>query len=179
MADRHALEELFKSNGFDDFRWIDPEDIVVSQWVRMKCMFGCDEYGRTATCPPHVPSIPECERFFSEYSRAVVFHFSTRVDKPRDRHAWTRKISADLLKLERELFCAGHEKAFMVLLDSCTLCSDCTGDRATCKEPEMARPSPEALGVDVFATVRKIGYPIEVLSSYDQVMNRYAFLMIE
>ena len=38
---------------------------------------------------------------------------------------------------------------------------------------------PESLGVDVFATVRKLGYPIDVLSSYDQEMNRYAFLMIE
>jgi hypothetical protein len=27
--------------------------------------------------------------------------------------------------------------------------------------------------------VRKVGYPIHVLSDYSQAMNRYAFLMIE
>ena len=33
--------------------------------------------------------------------------------------------------------------------------------------------------MDVFATVRKLGYPIEVLIDYDQAMNRYAFLLVE
>ena len=179
MADRSALETLFQDRGFEDFRWLDPADIEVAQWVRMKCLFGCDEYGRTATCPPNVPSIRECRRFFNEYSEAVIFHFATRVDKPEDRHAWTRRINRELVRLERDVFCSGFEKAFLVAMDSCTLCADCTGDRRSCKEPELARPSPEALGVDVFATVRKVGYPIHVLSSYDQEMNRYAFLMIE
>ena len=179
MADRPALEELFRTDGFVDFRWLDPKDIEVAQWVRMKCMFGCDEYGRTATCPPNVPPIPECERFFREYSESAVFHFSKRVDKPEDRHDWTRELNLKLVKLERDVFCAGFRKAFIILLDSCTLCKKCTSERTTCKEPELARPTPESLGVDVFATVRKLGYPIDVLSSYDQEMNSYAFLMIE
>jgi hypothetical protein len=43
----------------------------------------------------------------------------------------------------------------------------------------MARPTPEAFAVDVFSTVKEVGYPIEVLYDYSQKMNRYAFLMIE
>jgi hypothetical protein len=35
------------------------------------------------------------------------------------------------------------------------------------------------MAVDVFSTVRSMGYPIEVLSDYRQTMNRYAFLLIE
>jgi predicted metal-binding protein len=179
MVDRQVFEERFRKRGFTDFRWLDPGEFVVSQWVRMKCMFGCEEYGRTATCPPNVPTLAECERFFREYTQAVVFHCTTRVDKPQDRHDWTRKINTELVEMEGEIFCAGFEKAFMIVLDSCTLCSKCTGERTTCKKPKLARPTPEALGVDVFATVRKLDYPIEVLSSYDQAMNRYAFLLIE
>jgi hypothetical protein len=37
----------------------------------------------------------------------------------------------------------------------------------------------EALAVDVFSTVRKYGFPIEVLSDFSQAMNRYAFLLVE
>lgn len=44
---------------------------------------------------------------------------------------------------------------------------------------QLSRPCLEALGVDVFATARKLGYPIEVLTDYKQEMNRYSFLMIE
>jgi hypothetical protein len=43
----------------------------------------------------------------------------------------------------------------------------------------MARPSPESMAMDVFATVRKIDYQIEALYDYSQEMNRYAFLLIE
>ena len=42
------LESLFQQHGYSDFKWMDPKDIVVAQWVRMKCLFGCDEYGKTA-----------------------------------------------------------------------------------------------------------------------------------
>ncbi|UCE57072.1 MAG: hypothetical protein JSV31_15050 [Desulfobacterales bacterium] len=47
-----------------------------------------------------------------------------------------------------------------------------------CKYPRIARPSPEAMAVDVYSTVRQFGFPIHVLSEYSQEMNRYAFLLI-
>ena len=176
---RENLERKFRESGFSDFRWIDPKEIVVSQWVRMKCIFGCNEYGQTATCPPNVPSIIECERFFREYSQAVIFHFEKKVKKPEDRFAWTRKVNLKLLKLEREIFLSGFQKAFLLFLDSCNICKECSGKREECKNPKSSRPEPEALGVDVYTTVRKVGYPVEVLSDYSQAMNRYSFLLIE
>jgi predicted metal-binding protein len=35
------LEGLIVQHGYADFKWIKPENIVVSQWVRMKYMYGC------------------------------------------------------------------------------------------------------------------------------------------
>ena len=175
---RKALETLFKQHGFSDFKWIKPDDIVVSQWVRMKCTFGCGEYGRNATCPPNVPTVAECERFFKEYSDAAVFHFEKKVDKPEDRHDWSRKLNMKLSKMEREVFLSGYEKAFLLFMDSCCICKACEGEREKCKVPRSARPSPESMAMDVFSTVKKIGYPIEPLTDYTQAMNRYAFLMV-
>jgi hypothetical protein len=45
--------------------------------------------------------------------------------------------------------------------------------------PRISRPTPEAMAVDVYSTVRQFGFPIEVRTNYSQVMNRYAFLMIQ
>lgn len=179
MGFREKIEQKCIKHGFSDFKWIDPEKIVVSQWVRMKCLFGCNEYGQTATCPPNIPSVSECERFFRDYKEAIIFHFDKKVDKPEDRFAWTRKINLKLLKLEREIFLSGFEKAYLLFLDSCNICQECPGEKEECKEPKMARPTPEAMCVDVYSTVRKMGYPIKVLSDYSQKMNRYAFLMIK
>jgi predicted metal-binding protein len=145
----------------------------------MKCLFGCPEYGRTGTCPPNTPSVAECERFFKEYKTAAIFHFEKRVAKPEDRHAWTRETNLRLSKLEREVFLDGYVRAFLLFMDSCTICQKCSGSRADCKEPHLARPTPEAMAVDVFSTVLRAGYPIEVLPDYDRAMNRYAFLLIE
>lgn len=179
MVVRSKLEDMFKAHGYVDFRWLEPEEIEVAHWVRMKCMFGCSEYGRTATCPPNVPSVDECRDFFQNYEQAVVFHLQKAVEKPEDRFVWTREMNLSLLEVERKVFISGYKKAFLLFLDSCNICDSCPGKKDKCKEPRQARPTPEAMAVDVFATVQKLGYPIEVLSDYSQVMNRYAFLLIE
>ena len=174
-----ALEGFFVERGFTDFRWLDPREIVVAEWVRMKCLYGCADYGKNAACPPNAPPVDACARFFREYRRAVVFHFAKTVEKPEDRHAWSRKINLGLLKLEGEVFKAGFVKAFLLPMDSCNYCPDCPGIRTACKELKLSRPSPDALAMDVYSTVHKIGYPIEVLSGYDREMNRYAFLLVD
>lgn len=176
---REKIEGMISRHGYKDYKWIDPKKFVVSQWVRVKCLFGCNEYGNTATCPPNVPSFSECEKFFHEYKEAVVFHFAKKVAKPEDRFAWTRKVNLKLLKLEHEIFTSGFEKTFLLFIDSCNICQDCPGIKEECKEPKLARPTPEAMCVDVYSTVRQLGYPIQVLSRYSQEMNRYSFLLIK
>jgi predicted metal-binding protein len=179
MPDRQGLEALFHKFRFTDFTWIAPATIVVAEWVRMKCLYGCPSYGRNAACPPNTPSVEACRAFFREYAEGVLFHFTLTVDRPEERRALTRVVSRDLLALEREVFLAGHPKAFLLFMDSCSFCSECVPTRDQCRHPRSARPAPEGLAVDVFSTVRQHGLPIEVLTDYRQAMNRYAILLVE
>jgi predicted metal-binding protein len=172
------IEALFEEHGFDDYKWINPKDIIVSQWVRMKCTFGCSTYGKCASCPPNTPSVSECRDLFDEYNDIAVFHIPVELDHPDDRHELMKQISSKLLKLERAVFLSGYVKAFMLPADNCSICDDCVPSREDCKQPALSRPPPEAMGVDVFSTVRAVGYPIEVLADYDRTMNRYAFLLV-
>ena len=175
---RNQIDEILHANGYTDFKWIDPKKIIVGQWVRIKCMFGCVEYGRSGACPPNTPTVAECERFFREYDDAIILHFEGKMDKPEDRHAWSAKINARLVKLERVVFLAGYPRAFQLFMDSCCFCKTCSGSRETCEQPRMARPAPEAMAVDVYETVRQFGFEINVKTDYDQKMDRFAFLMI-
>ena len=179
MQNHTQLDVLFNKSGYSDYKWIEPRKIVVSEWVRMKCTFGCDNFGKNATCPPNMPLVSECRRFFDEYETGVVIHFEKSVQKPEQRFAWSRKTNMSLLKLERAVFLAGYQKVFLLFMDSCSLCAECPGKKELCKQPKSARPSPEAMAVDVYSTVRGFGYPIEVLTDYSQAMNRYAFLLVE
>ena len=177
-TEQDRIDQILSDQGYTDYRWIDPGDIVVAQWVRMKCMFGCGHYGKGAACPPQTPSVADCQQFFSEYGDAILLHFEGQMENPEDRHAWSAKINAKLVKLEREIFLAGYERAFMLFMDSCSFCKVCTGQRETCEQPRMARPSPEAMAVDVFTTARQSGFDINVRTDYDQKMDRFAFLMV-
>ncbi len=41
QMNRKKFEEVFKKHGYFDYKWIDPKQIVVAQWARLKCTFGC------------------------------------------------------------------------------------------------------------------------------------------
>lgn len=172
------LDEIIQQEVFSDYLWINPKKIVIAQWVRMKCIFGCSNYGHLGTCPPNVPPVSECDRFVKEYEQAVIFHFTKKVQKPEERIPWSNKVNMKLLEVERQIFLAGCERAFLMFTNSCYICSECTGKRETCREPSKARPGPDALAIDVYSTVRQLGFPIEVCKDYNQEMNRYAFLMV-
>lgn len=179
MKSRKELERLFTEHGYIDFKWINAKDIVVADWVRFKCLFGCGSSGERAFCPPNTPSVNDCRSFFSDYTDAVIFRFEHTVERPEDRFAWSRKVNLKLLELERDVFLAGYHKAFLLFMDECRICSECRGLPEECVNKRDSRPCPESFAVDVFATVKSAGYPIEVLTKTSQTMNRYAFLMIE
>ena len=173
------IESTVNALGFSDFKWIDPGEIVVAEWVRMKCKFGCDSYGRMATCPPNTPSVEECRRFFLDYHNAIVLHFPMVAPEQEKRKAYNTRINLKLLKLENTIFMAGYPKAVGLFMAPCTMCAECVPNRVDCKKPAKGRPTPEGMAVDVFSTVRKLGYPIEVLTEKSQAINRYAILMID
>ncbi len=178
MSSLNDVEALFEKHEFGNFKWIKPADVIVSQWVRMKCTYGCSSYGRCASCPPNTPSVSECREFFDEYSDIALLHFPIELDHPDDRHEVMRELTKNLVKLENAVFLSGHVKAFMLPADSCDLCDDCVPSREDCKQPKISRPPPEAMAVDVFSTAKAAGYPIEVLADYKQTMNRYAILLV-
>lgn len=177
--DKEKLEKVFRNHGFDDFRWINTRDIVVAQWTRFRCQFGCPNYGRNATCPPNLPSIDECRKMIGEYNQAAVFHLEKGLEGPEDRKPWNKEMMSKLVALEREVFLSGYYKTFLISFNACGFCETCAGNRLDCKNPRMVRPAADAMGIDVFATVRGLGYHIEVLKDYKDVMNRYAFLLVE
>ena len=45
----------------------------------------------------------------SDEYKGVIFHFSKKVDKPEDRHEWTKGVNQKLSKLEYEVFVSGFE----------------------------------------------------------------------
>lgn len=177
MADQGALQKLFVARGFPEFCWIDPREIVVARWVRMKYLYGCDSYGSAAN-PADMPGPDDCRAFFEEYRLGVLFHLQEGFSDPDERHVWSRDINRALVELERSVYVGGSYKAFLIFMDKCNLCRECAVGRAGCRNKKMARPNPESLGVDVAATAAKYGFTLGTVEN-EREINRAAILLIE
>jgi predicted metal-binding protein len=178
-ATAERIEKMARANDLKDYKWIQPSSIITGHWVRAKCMYGCPRYGQKACCPPEVPSVAECVNFFREYKSGIFFHFARKFKKPKTRFSWYREINKKVLDLEKEVFLSGFYKAFALPPATCSLCAQCKESKPECRQPLASRPTLEAFCVDVYATARKMEYPIQVLKSYQEEMNRFGLLLIE
>lgn len=174
-----TIEGIAKDHGFGDFRWINPKEVITGNWVRMKCQYGCPDYWRRGCCPPEVPSVADCRKFFDEYRLGLLLHSAIRFKDPELRHRWGQKMQKKAVALEREAFLADFPKAFVFPPAPCELCADCPRNRRECKQPRIARPSLEGFAVDVYGTARKMGYQIHVLKGYREEMSRFGLLLVE
>ncbi len=158
---RRALEA-----GAHEAKYISPRDVVTAHWVRLKCQYGCGAYGERLTCPPYSPTPETTRRMLDEYHTALLLHFKPGRD--------VRRICAEL---EREIFLAGYYKAFSFACGPCNLCEECPAEG--CRYPRYGRPAMEAAGIDVFATARRAGFPIEVVASRECDQDYYGLVLID
>jgi predicted metal-binding protein len=154
-----------KDLGAKETKIIPASSIVTAQWVRLKCQFGCDGYGHRLTCPPFSPTPEQTRRMLKEYTHVLLIH--------GDAHTDIRTIVA---ALEREIFLDGFYKAFAMGAGPCYLCPKCG---KFCKHPETARPSMEASGIDVYATARGNGFPLDVAKTRACPENYYGIVLLE
>ncbi len=154
-----------------------PDLVATAPWVRLKCQYGCDGYGQCRTCPPDSPTPEQTRRLLGEYSRAILLRSGPHTgDGDSDEHyVALRRTAADL---ERELFLSGHHKAWSMSNGPCDICEVCDRDKP-CVDPEHARPSMEACGIDVFTTVRAAGWEIEVVRNRTDDYRFFALVLVD
>nr|NQU93979.1 DUF2284 domain-containing protein [Bacteroidota bacterium] len=178
MIGKEKIDSIVLGKGFSDYKWIKPKDIIVAQWVRMKCTFGCKGYG-SGTCPPNTPSVSDCDRFFKEYEHGLIIRLNKMADKDEYPTDWSKEMTKKLLNIEREVFLSGFQKVFLLNQACCTVCKDCSNSRVDCTDKTNARPSPESFAVDVYQTVRNAGLDINVVKDSPAEMSKIAILLIE
>ena len=161
------LVNLALTIGAADAKLIRAKDVVVQDWVRLKCQYGCGGYGKSLTCPPYSPSPEQTRRILTGYSTAILMRL------PDESMA-----SHDLIaKLERSLFLAGYYSAFGLTAGPCERCKKCNLEH--CVHPRLARPSMEACGIDVYATARKNGFCIEVRKTTEDNPTYFGLVLVE
>jgi len=146
---------------------IDPKSVVVRDWVRLKCQYGCGNYGRSLTCPPYSPTPEKTRQVLSGYSHAILMRLPDESTATHDMVA----------KLERHVFLNGYHSAFGLVAGPCERCEKCNLQH--CVYPRLARPSLESSGIDVYATARNNGFDIKVVKTRRQKPTYFGLLLIQ
>ena len=148
--DQIAVQDFCKKNKAIGSKFIDPKSIVMGHWPRYKCQYGCGAYGRNLCCPPYSPSPDETIKIISDFELGLLVHFGGDV-----------RVTKTIAKIEKDIFLKNYHKVISFGAGPCRLCKECS--LSDCKFPQIARPSMEACGIDVYATARNNGFPINVL----------------
>jgi predicted metal-binding protein len=164
-------------------------DIHVEEWIRLKCQYGCPNYGRRFTCPPYSPDPPAMRAIMDNYSTVFLLRFDAPA-RPREADMAVEKDGMEMavdafLRLERFAFLNGYPKAFVFGLNYCPGCHVCSVEEGigACKRPQMARPSLESCGIDVRKLIESAGWDsdvrgIDVLKREDRV-SLISLLLLE
>jgi hypothetical protein len=87
--------------GAEQATLIDTATVVVEEWVRWKCLYGCPLYGKDGCHAPGAPDAQSTKQVMREYSRAILLNGSK--GKP---------LTEAAVRLEGEAYRAGYYKAF-------------------------------------------------------------------
>ncbi len=170
-ADLKAFCELAVKLGATDAKAIKAADVIVANWVFLKCKFGCDGFGKCLTCPPNSPAPETTRHVLAEYEWAILVHVAKNA-----KSDW-KSIRNIIPKLEREIFLRGYYAAFGFASGPCYLCGDVCNMKE-CKHPEEARPSMEAAGINVYATAHHAGFPLKVVTKESDPQNYYGVVLV-
>jgi len=178
-ATRERLRARALELGADDAVVASPDSVVTAEWVRMKCLYGGCKAGMCLTCPPHSPTPSQTRALLDEYESVLLLRFDVAGARGGEHLAASRRTAAAALQLERELFLAGHHKAFAVAGGRPCALDEACGTPETCDCRESLRPGPAGCGIDVFTTCANAGWPLKVVQGIDEPYHRLALVLVK
>lgn len=158
------------------------KEIVVAQWVHLKCSYGCTRYNKSWCCPPATPGPEKARAIIDEYSQALLlvgtqkceeFYRDNNAKRTKQVRFWKGTVS-----LERLLFLEGYYKAFSLVGEACALCKQCAYP-AECRFPQERRPSVESFSIDAIGTLQRLGINPQVAKHRSETYSYYGIILVK
>ena len=184
-SDLNFLCQEAKKLGAADAVAFKASDIVVDPRANLKCQVPiCPYYGNNLMCPPYVMKASEFQEILSKYAYAVLVQVEMSFPEELIQAAQKAENLAVLIKdknhlqnylqplipslnkfdelinkIEAAAFNLGYRFAAGFSGGTCKLCDECVTKQSgeSCRHPFKARPSMEAVGIDVLKTAEKAG----------------------
>ncbi len=173
MNDRKVWSELTllaKELGATDARVIPAAAVPVEDHLAGLCRDpGCENYGLSAGCPPHVAGPSAMREMLARFGHALVF----KIDVPSEmlfssaRDELFTVLHETAAEIERRAVHLGCRRSKAFAGGSCKqlFCAEHAGCRVVaeagaCRNPRRARPSMSGFGVNVSKLMAAAGWPM-------------------
>ena len=167
-ADLKKLTELACWLGASNAEVISTSEIAVEDNLANLCREpGCENYGLSASCPPHVAGPYGFRKLLETFKKAVVF----KIDVPSeillssDRREVFRALHEIAASIEHAAVDLGYNNSTAYAGGSCKLlfCQDYTycrvlEEEGECRNPDRARPSMSGYGINVSRLMEVAGW---------------------
>lgn len=159
--------------GVDDAKVIPTSIISIQDDIIEICQEPlCEGFGTSINCPPHAMKPARFREEIRQYSQALLFKTDVNPEilLSKQRHDAFRRIYEIAVKLETLCLDAGFSRSKGLAAGSCkpVFCPDydCQAliDGNSCRYEALARPSMEALGINVFKLFEDVGWEIHRLT---------------
>lgn len=139
-------------------RTFDPKKELIFDLKVCESCKSCKRYGLTGCCPPYIDTYEYYKKLLKRYTYGKVF-VEKFIVKDTDTHQEIgRQSSLDLhkalLEEKNKLFSTGHYFNIILGGGSCKHCKECS---IPCKMPQNRAIPVEATGINVIATLAKMG----------------------
>lgn len=181
----HLLDQLHekgKKYGLESVIAFGIDEIVLANWVLLKCRYGCSQFNSNWSCPPATPTITEVRELMKEYTTALLlvgsqtcsqFYRDTNRKRTDQVRYWKGTVS-----LERHLFLEGYDKAFGLVSGACSLCKACAYPE-NCRFPMEKRPTVESLSIDLIGTLKNIGIDTRIALDLHETFKYYSIILLD
>lgn len=164
--EKEKLIQFIKNEDVFLIKEINPKDIVIDEKIRGYCEKNrCGNYGNNFMCPPAIGSVNDFMQKMENYNICFIIGIKDKNVNLKSEEVYKskNKLNRILLEIEQEAGRLGFFNAKVLIAGNCNICNPCKKALGykSCPYPKMSRPSPEALGVDVFKTLEDIGYKLE------------------
>lgn len=159
---KYALE-----SGVTRAKEIRAGDIIVRDEVVSGGCAGCREYGHNLMCPPSVPPPADFRKKLSTYCRGLLMQLTAPLNADPVESGYVEafthatRLHRMVCSVEERGRAIGFKTALGFIGGCCRLCVSCPGPGEGCRNPEKARSSMEANGVNVIETCAEVGWPLE------------------
>jgi predicted metal-binding protein len=167
-GDLKELTELACRLGASNAEVISTSQISIEDDLAEVCKEpGCENYGVSASCPPHVVGPSGFRQLLKNFHKAVVF----KIEVPSEillssgRREVFRALHEIAASIEHSAVDLGYENSTAFAGGSCKhlFCQDYTtcrvvGEGKECRNPHRARPSMSGFGINVSKLMQEAGW---------------------